>query len=227
MRFQDRLEAGGQLARLLTRYREENPLVLAIPRGGVVVGYAVARALHAPLDVLVVRKLGAPGYPEFAIGAIAPGGVRVLDHLALEYLELFDKELEQVIAAEEKEMQRRIDCYRGGEPLPDVNERTVLLVDDGLATGATAHAAVQALRKQHPRQLILALPVADPNIAASLRAQVDDLVCVMMPDTLRAISLWYDLFDPVSDDEVIALLERARKERAGSTRAAKEAVRRA
>lgn len=208
--FQDRRDAGRQLAARLTHYRNENPLVLAIPRGGVPIGYEVACALEAPLDVCVVRKLGAPGNPELGIGAIGPGGIRVLDRAAIEYLGVSEVELEQTIATEQAELERRIHRFRGGRPLPEMQDRTVIVVDDGLATGVTARAAIEALRQQHPRRLILAVPVAAPETAEAFRPVVDDLVCLTTPHDLQAIGFWYEDFGQVSDAEVLVWLERAR-----------------
>ncbi len=210
MHFKDRQDAGRQLARQLMTYRDEHPIILAIPRGGVVTGSEVARALGAPLDVIVVRKLGAPWQPELGIGAIAPGGVQVLDRPTIEYLGISEGELEQVRQAQQMELQRRLHLYRGGRPLPQVRDRTVILVDDGLATGVTTRAAIQALRQQRPKRLILAVPVAAPETADRIRPEVDELVCLFMPSELRAIGLWYENFEQVSDEQVMALLDRAR-----------------
>ena len=210
--FADRSDAGRQLAARLIHYRDQAPIVLALPRGGVVVGYEVARALGAPLDVIVARKLGAPDQPELGIGAIAPGGVRILDDFAVRYLGITPEELDQITAAETREMERRLRLYRGDRPAPDLHNRTVLLVDDGLATGVTARAAIHSIRQQEPQRLVLAVPVCAPQTAEALSAEVDDLVCVSAPAHFRAVGLWYHDFRPVSDGEVIALLERARME---------------
>lgn len=215
MMFQDRRDAGRQLAERLTRYQDQNPLVLAIPRGGVPVGYEIAHALRAGLDVLVVRKLGAPGNPELGIGAVGPDGICVLDRGIIDYLDVSDAELERILAAEQAELERRIRRFRGERPWPVVQGHTVILVDDGLATGVTARAAIQILRQQHPQQIVLAVPVAAPETVAALRSEVDDLVCLYTPLNLQAIGLWYADFQQMSDEEVLAWLERARPENQG------------
>lgn len=209
MLFRDREDAGRRLAEELTRYRDEDPLVLALPRGGVVVGYEVAHALDAPLDIIVARKLGAPHQPELGIGAIAPGDVRVLDEMAIQLLGISRAQIEQTVAEERREMERRLQCYRGERPLPELGGRTVMLVDDGLATGVTARAAIQAIRRQAPRRLVLAVPVCPPETAEALRPLVDDLVALSTPPDFHAVGLWYETFAQTSDDEVIDLLNRA------------------
>jgi putative phosphoribosyl transferase len=211
--FQDREDAGRRLALRLARYRAENPLVVAIPRGGVVVGYEIAHALEAPLHVIAVRKLGAPGNPEYGIGAIGPDGVGVLDRDAIASLQVSAAELEQIIAAQKTEMERRSQLFRGDKGLPDVQNRTVILVDDGLATGATAKAAIEALRRRHPKRIVLAVPVAGAKTAAAFRSEVDDLICLQTPDRLDAVGHWYQDFDQVSDQEALAWLEQAQAEK--------------
>jgi putative phosphoribosyl transferase len=207
--FEDRAEAGRLLAEKLLRFRNENPLVLALPRGGVVVGYEVARRLHAPLDVVIARKLGAPGHEELGIGAIAPGGVLVLDERATQILGITRAQLQKVIAKETKEMNRRLQLYRGDRPPPSVEQRTVILVDDGLATGVTARAAILSVKQQNPRRLIVAIPVCASETAGRLRDEVDELICDVMPADFRAVGLWYHRFEQTTDDEVIDLLTRA------------------
>jgi putative phosphoribosyl transferase len=209
--FEDRADAGRVLAEKLLHYSEEDPIVLALPRGGVVVGYEIARALNAPLDVVVVRKLGAPGQEELGIGAIAPGGARVLDEQAVRWLGITESHMQQVIAKETEELDRRLRLYRGNRPLPDVKNRTAILVDDGLATGVTARAAIMSLRRQLPRRLVLAIPVCASDTAERVRAEVDDLVCASVPPYFRAVGLWYRHFDQTTDQEVIELLARARQ----------------
>jgi predicted phosphoribosyltransferase len=212
MLFIDRLDAGRQLAGRLASFRSERPIVLALPRGGVVVGYEVARALDAPLDVVVARKLGAPYYPEFGIGAIAEGDARVLDERTVRGLGISEKQIERVEAEERLELERRIRRYRGDRPPPDLRNRTVILVDDGLATGVTARAAIEGIRPRQPRKLILAVPVCAEETAQALRAQIDDLVCVATPFEFQAVGAWYSNFEQTSDEEVHALLERRRRE---------------
>ncbi len=199
--FRDREDAGRRLVERLEQYRDEDPIILALPRGGVPVAYEISRALRAPLDIFIARKLGAPRRKEFGIGAIAQGGVLVLNERAVEALE------------ETEEIERRLRLLRGGRPEPEVGGRIVILVDDGLATGVTARAAVEALRRRDPRRLILAAPVCAQPSAELLRPEVDELVCLKAPSDLMAISLWYEDFYQVPDEEVIELLERARRER--------------
>jgi predicted phosphoribosyltransferase len=209
--FEDREDAGRRLAERLTRYRDERPVVFALPRGGVPVGYEISRSLGAPLDVFVSRKLGAPGQPEFGIGAVAPGGVRVLNGNVVERLGIPDDYLEAVTRKELAEVERRLRHFRGDRPEPEVRDRTVILVDDGLATGVTARAAVEALRRLGPRRLILAAPVCAAQTAGLIGPEVDELVCLETPSDLGAIGFWYRDFSQTSDEEVIELLERARK----------------
>ncbi len=208
-RFNNREDAGRQLAERLARYRDEEPIVLALPRGGVPVGYEISHALQAPLDVFIARKLGAPGRPELAIGAIAQGGVRVLNTYTVQALGIAEEYLEQVAARETAEIERRLRLLRGDRPEPEVRGRTVILVDDGLATGATALAAIRALHRRAPRRLVLAVPVCAEQTAEDIRPEVDDLVCLKTPSNLLAISLWYRNFEQVPDEEVIELLERS------------------
>lgn len=206
--FADRVEAGRQLAARLSRYRDERPIVLALPRGGVVVGHEVARALEAPLDVIVARKVGAPGQRELGIGAIAPGGVEVIDPLTVEMLGIRREQIDAIVAEETAEMTRRIARFRGDRPAPDLRDRTVILVDDGLATGVTARAAIRSIQREQPRRLVLAVPVCAPETAEALRPEVDDLVCVESPPDFIAVGLWYDDFSQTTDDEVLELLGR-------------------
>lgn len=205
-RFRDRREAGRRLARLLDRYRDERPLVVGIPRGGVPVAAEVARALKAPLDVIVARKLGAPMNPEYGIGAIAEGGARVISEVSLRRLNIAPNELAGLLARAEQELAKLVDRLRHGRPPLPVSGRTVILVDDGLATGRTAHAAALSLRRRGAARVILAVPVAATASAAELRASVDEVVCEQMPKDLWAIGFWYEDFSPTSEAEVASLL---------------------
>lgn len=209
MIFEDRADAGRQLAAKLIAYAGSDTRVLALPRGGVPVGYQVARALHAPLEVFVVRKIGAPGREELAIGAIASGGVRVLNEETIALLGVSPAMIEEITARELLELQRREEAYRGGLPAHDVRGRTVILVDDGLATGASMHAAILALRQREPKALIAAVPVAPPDTYAALEPYVDDLVVIAMPQPFRGVGAWYADFSQISDDEVRELLRDA------------------
>ena len=214
--FQDRRQAGRFLAEAVRERGFEDPVVLGLPRGGVPVAFEVAQALDAPLDVLVARKIGAPANPELAIGAIAEGGVHVLNHEIIAGLLVSHEELEQAIARAEDELSVRVARYRrGAEPLA-VADRTVVVVDDGLATGATARAALRAVRARRPRQAILAVPVGARDSVESLAAEADEVVCAVVPDHLWAIGYWYLDFGPTSDAEVAELLRRAGGDRAPS-----------
>jgi predicted phosphoribosyltransferase len=215
-RFRDRHEAGRRLADKLSAYaKRPDVLVLALPRGGVPVAYEVARALQAPLDVFLVRKLGVPGYEELAMGAVATGGVRVLNDEIVNGLRIPDYVVDAVTVWEQQELARREQLYRGDRPAPDVRGRTVILVDDGLATGATMHAAIAALRRQQPARIVVAVPTAPPEMCEALRAEVDDVICAITPQPFRSVGLWYEDFSPTTDEEVRELLARAaRVERA-------------
>lgn len=216
--FRDRSEAGRLLAERLPEYAgRPDVLVLALPRGGVPVGYEVARRLHAPMDVFIVRKLGVPGYEEFAMGAVATGGVRVLNEQVVSTLGIPDYVIDAVAAWEQQELERRERLYRGNRPSPDVRGKTVILVDDGLATGSTMLAAVQALRKLDPARIVIAVPVASPDICELLKAEVDEVVCAVTPQPFYAVGLWYRDFSQTTDEEVRELLERTAAEVAHAT----------
>jgi putative phosphoribosyl transferase len=207
MRFQDRTDAGRRLAKELIAYKDQpDVLVLALPRGGVPVAVEVAEVLHAPLDIFLVRKLGVPGQEELALGAVASGGVRVLNQSLVRSLRISREEIEAVTAAERKELERRQRLYRDDRPAPEIRNRTVILVDDGLATGATMRAAVRALRQQQPARIIIGVPAASPQTCDEFRNQVDDIVCAITPDPFYSVGMWYRNFSQVSDDEVRALL---------------------
>lgn len=209
--FRDRVEAGRILAQELSDLAGRGDvIVLALPRGGVPVGSEIADALEAPLDVFVVRKLGVPGHEELAFGAIATGGVRVLNDEVVQTLRLSDEVIETVAAREEAELDRRLRRYRGDRPSPEVEDRSVVLVDDGLATGSTMRAAITAIKKFEPRRLVVAVPVGAASTCGELRQMADRVVCVLTPEPMTAISMWYEDFAQTSDEEVRELLDRAR-----------------
>ena len=210
MIFADRYDAGRRLAAVLARHRVEHPLVLGLPRGGVVVAFEIALALGAELDVLVVRKLGVPGAEEFALGAIAPGAILVNPDLVTQ-LGISDEDLERIVAREARELARRERTYRGNRPPVHAEGRTVILVDDGLATGASAQAAIESIRRQRPRQIIFAAPVCSPDGSEALRRMVDQVVCLERPPDFQAVGLWYRDFPPASDAEVIRCLRQAQR----------------
>lgn len=215
--FRDRRHAGRVLAQALARYANRADVtVLALPRGGVPVAWEVAAALRAPLDVFVVRKLGVPSHREFAMGAIASGGVRVLNDDVVRGLGISEAAIDSVTRAEQQELERREREYRGDAPPPDLQGRTVLLVDDGLATGSTMRAAVRALRQQHPATIVVAVPTGAPETCAQLRDEADDVVCATTPEPFHAVGLWYRDFNQTSDDEVRELLAQARAAHDGS-----------
>lgn len=212
--FRDRADAGRQLAKVLAAYSGRRDVrVLALPRGGVPVAYEVARALRAPLDVFVVRKLGVPGHEEYAIGAIASGGVSVIDEALTRRLGISADDVARVVERERAELERRERQYRGDRPsMPDVAGATVLLVDDGLATGSTMRAAVTALRAEHAREVVVAVPIGAPDTCDMLRGVADAVVCAVTPEPFHAVGLWYEDFEQTSDREVRDLLQRAARE---------------
>ena len=219
MRFTDRRDAGRQLAALLTGADLDRPVVLALPRGGVPVAYEVAAALHAPLDVVVVRKIGVPFQPELGVGAVAEGGQPLFDDEMLARLGLSRGDLEATVQAEQAELARRVQQYRAGRPLPDVRGRTVVVVDDGLATGSSARTALSALRDRGAQCLVLAVPVGAAETVRRLRADADEVVCVATPRDFVAVGRWYADFAQTSDAEVVDLLARAGGFQTGSKRA--------
>lgn len=205
--FQDRADAGRQLAARLKRYAHRpDVLVLGLPRGGVPVAYEVAQALNAPLDICLVRKLGVPGQPELALGAIASGDVQVLNHGVIDELAIAKSAIDAVVAQEAQELQRRDRAYRGDRPPPAIAGRTVILVDDGIATGASMRAAISVIAPQAPGKLIVAIPVAPPSTCEALSRDVDAVVCVTMPARLHAIGSWYADFSQTTDADVRHLL---------------------
>lgn len=213
-RFRDRSDAGRQLAVLLTPLRGQDVLVLALPRGGVPVGYEIARALHASLDVLNVRKLGVPWHEELAMGAIAAEGIRVLNNDVIVACSISATVIEEVTSLQRVELDRRERLYRGGRPAPEVRGRTVVLVDDGIATGATVRAAITVARAQQPKHLVLAAPVVQRSVADMLQREVDEFACLQRPHHLYAIGVWYERFPQLRDDEVHAIMARAAAESA-------------
>lgn len=208
--YRNRIEAGRSLAEKLTGYAERTDvLVLALPRGGVPVAYEVARSLDAPLDVFLVRKLGVPGHEELALGAIATGGVRLLNHGVVRSMGISPQVIDEIAASEQAELERRAREYRGDRPPPDVRGKTVILIDDGLATGASMRAAIAALRQGEPARIVVAVPIASPSICDEFRDEVDEVVCARTPDPFYAVGMWYDDFSQTSDEEVRDLLQRA------------------
>lgn len=209
-RYADRSEAGRVLAEALRRYAgDDSVVVLGLPRGGLPVAWEVARALNAPLDVLTVRKIGVPGHRELAMGAIASGGFRVLDDALIAGLGVPPEAVSAVIAEEERELARRDQLFRSGRPAVPLKDRTVILVDDGLATGSTMRVAVKAVRAQSPRRVVVAAPVGSREACALLSEEADEVVCPSTPWNFRAVGQWYVDFSQTTDDEVVALLERS------------------
>lgn len=216
-RFEDRIDAGHRLAEALTQHiGEKDLIVLALPRGGVPVAAEVASALDAPLDLLLVRKLGTPGHEELAMGAIASGGTVVFNQDLLSYLPVPQSTMDAVIFRERQELARRDQAYRGDRPQPAVEGRTVILVDDGLATGATMRAAIQALRQRKPKRIVVAVPVAPPDTVERLQQEADEVECLVAPDPFYGVGYWYEDFSQTTDEEVRAYLSRAWHERAGA-----------
>jgi putative phosphoribosyl transferase len=209
--FQDRMEAGRALAGLLGAYaHRKDVLILALPRGGVPVAFEVAQALNLPLDVFVVRKLGLPSNEELAMGALATGNVRVLNEEVVNSFGITERIIEAVAEKERVELERRERLYRGHAPFPAVGDKTVLLVDDGLATGSTMRAAVAALRRQHPNRIVVAVPVAPPSTCEILRSEADEVVTVTTPEPFYAVGQWYKVFDQTTDWQVRDLYERSK-----------------
>ena len=212
-KFADRRDAGRELAERLDEFAgREDVLVLALPRGGVPVAFEVANALGAPLDVMVVRKLGTPGQPELAMGAVASGGAYVTNREVLERGAVSESQLQAEVERQHAELERRETAYRGERPFPVIEGRTVIVVDDGLATGATMRAAVQALRQYDPQEIVVAVPVAPPHVQDSTLRDADRFVALMQPTPFYAVGQWYRNFDQTTDDEVTTLLQRARRQ---------------
>jgi putative phosphoribosyl transferase len=213
IRFRDRAEAGQLLAAELQRYADKQPVVLALPRGGVPVGYEIAKRLDAPLDVWMVRKVGVPWHPELGVGAVAEGGYVYLAPDTMAQVGLGEDEVSRVVEAKTAEVEDRVRRFRGGRPRTPLRGRTIILVDDGIATGGTMRAAIAAIKAEGPRKLVLAVPVADEDLLESLATEVDDLICLLTPPRLYAIGVWYEDFQQVTDEEVIRLLELSRQPR--------------
>jgi predicted phosphoribosyltransferase len=221
MIFHHRAEAGALLAEKLSDYAGRSDVVVfGLPRGGVPVAFEVARHLQAPLDVFLVRKLGVPGYEELAMGALATGGIRVLNEDVVRALGISEDVIESVAAKEQDELERRERVYRGKRPPLDVAGCIVILVDDGLATGSTMRAAAAALRRQGPTRIIIAVPIGAQQSCTEMRAEVDEIVCLRTPEPFHAVGLWYENFSQTTDQEVRELLHRAEEEHALASRGA-------
>jgi putative phosphoribosyl transferase len=213
MIYRDRIDAGKQLALRLSEYaNRDDVMVLALPRGGVPVAYEVARVLHAPLDIFLVRKLGVPGHEELAMGAISTGGVRVINADVVDYLRIPARVIDAVVETELRELERREQLYRGARTEPDVSGKTIILVDDGLATGSTMRAAVEALRQQNPARIVVAVPVSAPETCDEYRMGVDEIICAQTPEPFMGVGMWYRDFSQTTDAEVRDLLAKAERE---------------
>jgi len=209
LKFTDRVEAGRLLAEQLGAYaKRADVVVLALPRGGVPVAYEIATRLHVPLDIFLVRKLGAPGQPELAMGAIATGGARVLNDEVIRYLAVSPEVIDAVARAEQVELERRERAYRGDRPTPDLHGRVVILVDDGLATGSSMRAAIAVVRTQAPSRVVVVVPVAARETCDELKREVDEVICLRTPEPFSAVGLWYEDFSQTTDEEVRELLQR-------------------
>ncbi|PRP92625.1 putative phosphoribosyl transferase [Enhygromyxa salina] len=216
LRFRDREDAGRQLAMELASYAVDDPIVLALPSGGVPIGDEVARALRAPLDVWVTRKIGVPWRPELGMGAVAEGGSVHLCPKILGRVGLSEEELGDAITHKQREVEAHIQLYRGGAPRPILRDRTVIVIDDGIATGGTIRAAIPSIRAQGPRKIVIAVPVAAPESVRALEPEVDRVICLLTPPNLFAVGVWYENFDQMSDDEAVRVIERARRDLAES-----------
>jgi predicted phosphoribosyltransferase len=211
MIFKDRRQAGKELSRHLLNYKNENPYVLALPRGGVPVAYEVAKFLNAPLDVIIARKIGDPDNPEFGVGAIAEGDVQILDESTISVLGIDNDQLFEIVERERTELHRRINIYRDGQPPTDLRDHTAILVDDGLATGVTAKAAIESIKQLNPQRIVFAVPVCPADIADNISFQVYDFVCLNKPLEFIAVCLWYEKFNPVSDKDIVKLISKSKK----------------
>lgn len=211
MFFKDRYDAGRKLANELIKFKNKNAVIVALPRGGVIIGFEVSKLLKAPLDVIVARKIGAPFYPELGIGAIAPHGIKILDETLIKSLNVSEKALEKIIEQETIEMKRRSELYRRNATLADLAGKTVIIVDDGLATGVTARASIMSIKEMFPEKIILAVPVSPPDTAEEFRKEVDEVICLNEPHEFYAVGAFYEDFRQISDDEVIHLLKKAKE----------------
>ncbi len=208
--FKDRTDAGQKLAEKLTTYaNREDVIVLGLARGGVPVAYQVAKKLAVPLDVFLVRKLGVPGREELALGAIASGGVRILNHDIVDTLQISEQEIENIAGQEQQELERREHSYRGNRPPLEARDRQVILVDDGLATGASMRAAVAALKSQNPKRIVIGVPTAAPPTCRSFEDEVDEVICAITPQPFMGVGAWYENFSQTTDDDVRDILENA------------------
>jgi predicted phosphoribosyltransferase len=211
--FKDRRDAGRKLAQKLKDYPgRKDVIVLALPRGGVPVAYEAAKALNVPMDIFIVRKLGWPGHEEMAIGAIASGGVRVLNQDIVQYLNIPEALIDAVAQRELRELERREHAYRGDRPPLNVKDRTVIIVDDGLATGASMRAAIEGVRAHHPARMVIAVPTAAPETCESLKHEVDEVICATTPEPFYGVSRWYEDFSQTTDEEVRTLLQEANRQ---------------
>lgn len=217
--YQNRQQAGRQLAEKLQHLADRDLLVLALPRGGVPVAYEIAKSLHAPLDLMVVRKLGVPGQEELAFGAIASRGIRVLNSAVVRKLGIGEETIEEVADREQAELQRRAQAHRGDEPEPPLEGRYVILTDDGLATGSTMRAGIHALRQHRPESVVVAVPVGPPDSVRQVQDEADEVVCPSTPASFAAVGQWYVEFDQVSDDTIRDLLQRNWEQMSSSERA--------
>ncbi|MGK7944064.1 MAG: phosphoribosyltransferase [Microcystaceae cyanobacterium] len=209
-KFKNRQDAGQKLAERLLLYQDKShALVLALPRGGVPVAFEIAQKLHLPLDVCLVRKLGVPSQPELAMGAIALEGIQVINRQVVDSLNIADHILEEVVQKEQKELERRNLRYRGHKPFPSLYQRSIILVDDGIATGSTLKAGIITLKHHEPKEIIVAVPLSPPTVCYELATEVDQMICLWQPNPLNSISLWYEDFSQTTDQEVCYLLEKA------------------
>ncbi|MBI2953057.1 MAG: phosphoribosyltransferase [Chloroflexi bacterium] len=213
MLFEDRYDAGKKLAQALEIYRGKNAIVLALPRGGVVIGYEVAMRLDLPLDVIITRKVGAPGNPEYAIGAVAETGDVQLNQEEIRLYGISQQYIDEEIRKQREEIERRVQLYRGGRRLPSVRDRIAIIVDDGIATGFTIRASILAIKAEQPKKVVVGVPVAPPDVLEQIRDEADEVICLETPEPFFAVGAWYRHFEQTSDEEVRNFLARARMKR--------------